>query len=55
MKKRFSKKQIAEFNSHWPGSTIPEKACWFEFDKDGNLIDTNCDADGPEVLALIEL
>jgi hypothetical protein len=44
------------FNSHWPGSTIPNVAVWFEFDsRNGDLVDMKpSDMDGPEVAALIQ-
>jgi hypothetical protein len=35
--------EIAAFNSQWPCSNLrPSRSYWFEFDTDGNLVDTDC-------------
>ena len=47
-----SARDIAAFNRTWPCSSIPERACFFAFERNGDLVDTNCRADGPEVVAL---
>jgi hypothetical protein len=55
-KVRVSKEGVAAFNARWPGSTLrPSRAYWFEFDRDGDLVDTDCPEhdDGPAVLAMV--
>lgn len=32
---------VAEFNDSWPGSNLRDRAYWFEFDENGDLIDTD--------------
>lgn len=54
-KVRLSSKGVAMFNATWPGSRLTrERAYWWEFDTNGNLIDTDAPSedDGPELLAL---
>jgi len=36
-----SRDDVAEFNAQWPCSELRDRAYWFEFDDDGNLIDTD--------------
>ena len=41
-KVRISREGISLFNAYWPGSQLrPTRAYWFEFDDDGNLVDTD--------------
>jgi hypothetical protein len=53
-----SAREVAEFNSSWPCSTIPERPIWFQFHKSsGDLVDTSNnlrDVDGYELSALAE-
>lgn len=46
----------ALFNASWPVSTLRDRAYWFEFDADGNLIDTDVPQhdDGPAASALAD-
>jgi hypothetical protein len=49
----FDKAAIAHFNAQWPASQLDtSRSYWFEFDENRNLIDTDCEIDGPETLAL---
>lgn len=51
----FSRVAVALFNAQWPCSTLrSERAYWFEFDAERNLVDTDCPEqdDGPAALAL---
>lgn len=52
----FSRAAIALFNASWPGSTLRDRAYWFEFDESGDLIDTDCPEqdDGPAASALAD-
>lgn len=46
---------VAYFNAQWPCSPLSsERAYWFEFDEDGNLVDTDVPehSDGPAALAM---
>lgn len=46
---------IALFNAQWPCSKLrPCRAYWFEFDSNGDLVDSDCPEsdDGPEAAAL---
>jgi hypothetical protein len=55
MKVICSRDDVAEFNAKWPGSKLrSNRAYWFEFDGDYNLVDTDApnEDDGPELLAL---
>ena len=48
---------IALFNAQWPGSTLrTTRSYWFEFDADGDLVDTDCPEhdDGPSAKALAD-
>jgi hypothetical protein len=49
-----SSAEVSAFNAKWPGSRIPVKSLWFQFDKrNGDLVDMKpSNMDGPEVLAL---
>lgn len=50
-----SKAEVAEFNRHWPCSTLrSERAYWFEFDFSGALVDTDVPEqdDGPAATAM---
>lgn len=52
-----SREAVALFNAQWPCSTLrPTRAYWFEFDRDGNLVDTDCPEqdDGPAASALAD-
>lgn len=54
-KVRISREGVAVFNAYWPCSKLrPTRAYWFEFDDDGNLVDTDVPEhdDGPEAAAL---
>lgn len=56
-KVRFSREAVALFNAQWPASTLrSERAYWFEFDSDANLVDTDCPEqdDGPAASAMAE-
>jgi len=47
-----SEREVLNFNRQWPCSHL-DKACSFTFDKrNGDLIDTTCNVDGSEVVAL---
>lgn len=56
-KVRVSPVGVALFNTRWPGSKLDiTRAYWFEFDNDGNLIDTDVPehSDGAEAAALAD-
>jgi hypothetical protein len=56
-KVRLSREGVAMFNGTWPGSRLTrERAYWWEFDAEGDLIDSDAPAcdDGPELVALSE-
>lgn len=56
-KVRVSPEGVAAFNRQWPGSTLwASRAYWFEFDEDGDLIDTDCPEhdDGPAAAAMAD-
>lgn len=56
-KVRVSAAGVAAFNRGWPGSTLrASRAYWFEFDSDGDLVDTDCPEsdDGPAASAMAE-
>lgn len=56
-KVRVSREAIASFNRGWPCSTLREtRAYWFEFDANGDLIDTDCPEhdDGPAASAMAD-
>lgn len=47
--------EVADFNSRWPCSSLPEVRIDFVFDSSGDLVDIFPDhIDGPEALALCE-
>jgi hypothetical protein len=50
----FTREAIALFNQNWPCSRLRDRAYWFEFSHDGNLIDTDVPEqdDGLEALSL---
>ncbi len=50
-----SRVEVAAFNRIFPCSTLRDtRAYWFEFDEDGDLIDTDCPEqdDGPAASAM---
>jgi len=49
-----SRADVADFNSRWPCSTLRNRAYWFEFDLNGDLVDTDVPEhdDGPAAVAL---
>ena len=52
-----SREGVALFNARWPGSKLRQsRAYWFEFDQDGDLVDTDVPEqdDGPEAVAMSE-
>lgn len=52
-----SRAGVRAFNAQWPCSTLRDsRAYWFEFDSDGDLIDTDCPQhdDGPAASALAD-
>jgi hypothetical protein len=54
-KVRISRAGVALFNAQWPGSKLrSSRAYWFEFDDDGNIVDSDVPEhdDGPEAAAL---
>lgn len=56
-KVRVSRLGVALFNARWPCSTLrPSRAYWFEFDAQGDLVDTDCPAqdDGPAAAAMAD-
>lgn len=50
----FSKDEIDAFRAQWPGCRLRSRSYWFEFDSDGNLVDTDVPEhdDGTDALAL---
>ena len=56
-KVRVSHLGVRLFNAQWPCSRLdPQRAYWFEFDADGDLVDTDVPehSDGPEATALCD-
>ena len=56
-KVRVSAAGVASFNRGWPCSTLrASRAYWFEFDSDGDLIDTDLPEhdDGPAASAMAD-
>ena len=54
-KVRVSRAEVKAFNRVFPCSTLrATRAYWFEFDADGDLVDTDCPEqdDGPAAVAL---
>jgi hypothetical protein len=53
-KVRFSPEEVHIFNTRWPCSTLRNRSYWFEFDSNGDLVDTDIPEhdDGPAALAL---
>jgi hypothetical protein len=50
----FTRKEINEFNSKWPGSKLQDRSYWFDFSTNGDLVDTDVPEqdEGSESLAL---
>lgn len=56
-KTRVSKDGVAAFNRTWPCSTLrATRAYWFEFESNGDLVDTDCPEhdDGPAASAMAD-
>lgn len=56
-KVRVSREGVALFNLRWPGSNLSSnRAYWYEFDAEGDLVDTDCPEhdDGPANLAMCD-
>lgn len=55
-KVRVSAAGVASFNRRWPCSTLRDRSYWFEFDGNGDLVDTDCPEsdDGPAAAALAD-
>jgi hypothetical protein len=53
---RFTQEEVEDFNKSWPASNLQPRSYWFEFDKIGNLIDTDVPEqdDGQAALGLSE-
>jgi hypothetical protein len=51
-----SREEVAEFNRHWPCSELRDRSYWFEFDANGDLIDTDTPEhdDGPAASAMAD-
>ncbi|KRR21693.1 hypothetical protein [Bradyrhizobium retamae] len=52
-----SRNEVAAFNAAWPCSTLRStRAYWFDFDSNGDLVDTDCPEqdDGPAASAMAE-
>jgi hypothetical protein len=52
-----SRNEVSLFNASWPCSKLrATRAYWFEFDSQGDLIDTDCPAhdDGPAASAMAD-
>ena len=52
-----SREEVENFNRRWPCSELrPTRAYWFEFDADGDLVDTDVPEhdDGSAALAMSE-
>lgn len=49
-----SRDEVNEFNRAWPCSTLRDRSYWFEFDSNGDLVDTDVPEqdDGPAATAL---
>ncbi len=50
----FDRDEVNRFNRSWPGSKLEDRGYWFEFARNGDLVDTDIPehSDGPEALAL---
>lgn len=50
----FSRDEVDAFRATWPGCKLQSRSYWFEFDAQGDLIDTDVPEqdDGPESVAL---
>lgn len=48
--------EVSLFNRMWPGSTLRDRSYWFEFDTNGDLVDTDVPEqdDGPAASAMAE-
>lgn len=56
-KVRVSSSGVASFNRGWPASTLrSDRAYWFEFDADGDLVDVDVPEqdDGPAATAMAD-
>lgn len=56
-KVRVSREGVASFNRSWPCSTLrASRAYWFEFESNGDLVDTDCPEadDGPAAAAMAD-
>lgn len=40
-KVRFSREEVAKFRAVWPCNNLRDRSYWFEFDNDGDLVDTD--------------
>ena len=55
---RVSAREVSTFNSQWPCAGIPERACWFQFDRNDlcdlspHLMGDRFDGDGNALNAL---
>lgn len=51
-----SRDEVAAFNSRWPCSTLRDRSYRFEFEANGDLVDTDIPEhdDGPAALAMSE-
>jgi hypothetical protein len=51
-----SRDAVRSFNRSWPCSTLRDRSYWFEFDTDGDLVDTDVPEsdDGPAATAMSE-
>ena len=52
----FGRDEVADFKSRWPCNGLPDRAIYFEFARNGDLIDTNISrqADGGAQQALCD-
>lgn len=53
-KVRFSREEVRQFRAQFPCSGLRDRSYWFEFDANGDLVDTDVPEhdDGPGALAL---
>jgi hypothetical protein len=49
-----SREEVAQFNAQWPCSSLRDRSYWFEFEVNGDLVDTDVPEqdDGSAALAL---
>ena len=52
----FDRSEVNHFNHSWPGSRLTDRGYWFEFARNGDLVDTDVPehSDGPEAAALAQ-